>query len=338
MKKSLHNSFHKIVLLLLLLFWSAVLTGCMNASTEADQTVRVGILMVGDSRTAKIEGMKQGLKDLGWTGQQIEYFVYNAKDHEEQLVAGAKSLTSQKPNVLVATGVIEAQAMVQAMRGESSVPVVLMGVTSPGELDLQKSFEDAGIPVFGVDNGHVDLTGKRMELLRLLFPERDKILVFYDPRLKASLLALQKAKETAALHSWQIEPFPVRKDSDLQALQIRGFSSKESILILPSFYLDSKYREIRDLSFQKKVPVMGLYESETVEGYTASYGISNFDQGNQSARLVVRALDPKKPVNLPFEMPDVVRLKLNMQAAAKLGIHFSPIGLAYGEKISEIRK
>jgi putative ABC transport system substrate-binding protein len=184
----------------------------------------------------------------------------------------------------------------------------------------------------------VELTGKRMELLRLLFPERDSILVFYDPRLQASLLALQKARETAALHSWQIEPVPVKNDSDIQSLHDRSFGDKESILILSSYYLESKFREIRDLSFQKKIPVMGLHESETLAGYTASYGISNFDQGKQSARLVIRALDRQNPGNLLFEMPDVVRLKLNMQAAAKLGVHFSPLGLTYGEKISEIRE
>lgn len=325
-------------LLILMLLGFALLTGCTNTLTGTDQTVRIGILMIGDSRTAKIEGMKQGMKDLGWTGQQVEYVIYNAKEQQERLLAGAQSLIDQNLNVLVATGVVEAQFLVEAMRGKSTTPVVLLGVTSPVELELKKSFADAGIPVLGVDNGHVELTGKRMELLRLLFPERDRILVFYDPRLRASLLALQKARETAALHSWQIEPVPVSNDSDIQSLHTRSFGDKESILILSSYYLESKYREIRDLSFQKKVPVMGLYETEMLAGYTASYGISNYDQGNQSARLVIRALDRQNPGNLLFEMPDVVRLKLNMQAAAKLGVHFSPLGLTYGEKISEIRE
>lgn len=331
------------VSLLVLVLLLGILSGCSDPANKPYKSARIGVLTVGDSRADKIEGLRRGMEELGWPEPRAEYLIYNSKDHEERLAEGVSRLVVQKPDVLVVTGAVEAEAVVSGLNGKEAggtagMPVVFIGVSSPEELGLRERCEAAGIPVLGVDNGHVELTGKRMELARLLFPERTKILLFYDPRLRASLLALQKARETAERNSYAIEPVPIRNEEELENAQKRIYSPDESILILPSYFLEAKFREIRDLSFANKIPVLGLYETEVESGYTASYGISYYEQGYQSARLVVKALSGNAGSGVPFEPPDVVRLKLNGKAAERLGISISPPGLSFGEKIMSIKE
>lgn len=321
--------------LLALLLLLITIAGCAGRQLPPDRPVKIGALVMGDSRTAKTDGMREGLQELGWTGDRISYLIYNAKDDEKKLQADAQDLLAQNPDIVAVTGAIEAEAVVRELRGKTPIPVVMIGVTSP--LELKSAFADLGVPVTGVDNGHVELTGKRMELLRLLFPERHRLLLLYDPRLRVSLLALERAREAARTSSWLIEPVPVSSDQDLATLSQRPFSGQESMLTLPSYFLEAKAREIRDISWRKGAPVLGLYQTEAEAGYTGSYGISYYDQGYQAARLVLRTLQSRAG-DIPFEMPDSVQLILNTKAAEKIGVTFSPTGLTYGEKIHTIRE
>ncbi|MHB1405271.1 MAG: ABC transporter substrate-binding protein [Desulfitobacteriaceae bacterium] len=322
-------------LMLILLVLTETLAGCANSGVAA-VPARIGVLTIGDSRMIKVQGLQKGLQELGLTGAEVAFEIFNAKDDQKKLAEEALKLVQGLPDVIVVTGVVEAEALMEKLAGSKPIPVVMIGVTSPKDLQLIKGYEELGIPVTGVANGHVELTGKRMELLYLLFPQRSHILLLYDPRLRASVLALERARQSVQ-DSYSIEPIPISNDQDLESFRRRSFSARDSILVLPSYFLEARFREIRDISLQKRVPVMGLYESETEAGFTASYGLSYFDQGYQAARLVIRMLKGEA-AGIPFEVPDSVQLKINVQAADYIGESVSPVGLSYGEKVYTIKE
>lgn len=319
---------------ILLLFLLSTLIGCANQSATGDQTIKIGVLTMGGSRLDKLNGLRQGLEDLGWIPEHVNFQIYNAQDDEKILAADSAMLLEQHPNIIVVTGVIEAEVVATKIKNYPGIPLVMIGVTSPLDLSLAVDLQTTGIPTAGVDNGYVQLTAKRIELMNLLFPQRPKIVLLYDPRLQASLDALHQAEKTAQVHKYQIEPIPISEDKDLEALAQRPFSAHESMLVLPSYFIENKYRDILNISFSHHTPVMGLYKSEAVAGYTASYGIEYFDQGYQAASLLIRIFHDKK--SIPLAMPDSVQLMLNMKSAEKLGVNFSPLGLSYGHKLFTI--
>ncbi len=326
---------HRIYLVTVLLIWMIFsLSGCTTQPKESDFPIEIGVLIMGESRNEKFTGLREGLSDLGLSEPQVNYILFNAYDDEQRLQDGANELIRQKPDVLVAAGVIEAEALAQSLKGKPIIPVLMIGVTSPG--NLQAAFSEQEIPTTGVDNGHIELTGKRMELMRLLFPKRERFLLIYDPRINASVLALKQAQELARNQAYLIAPIPISGDQDLAELDKYPFSSQDVLLIFPSYYLESKFREIRDLSLERRIPVMGFYDTEVEAGYTASYGIPYFDQGYQAARLAVRMANEKRTI--PFEMPDSVYLKLNTEALKQMGENLSPIGLSFGDKIYTIKE
>lgn len=313
-------------------FVVCLLAGC-SASSPEREPLRVGILVAGDARLEKAEGMKQGLRDLGMQEKEVIYKIYNAKNDIQELARQAQKLVGENVDVVVGTGVAEGMALAQEMKSATRKPVVLIGVASPHASEIQALCQRKGISVAGVENGHIALTPKRMELLRLAFPHRDQMVVLYDPNVKASEWALVLAKETADQQGYAIDTMPVGEDADIKRLYERSFTKRESILILPSHYIEAQTAAIQQLSLQRKVPVMGLNEAQVKAGYTLSYGVSYEHQGYQAAKLLLRMVGEEPRVGIPFEMPDIVALKINFATVDKIGESVSKIGMSYGDDV-----
>ncbi|KLU63976.1 MULTISPECIES: ABC transporter substrate-binding protein [Desulfosporosinus] len=309
-----------------------LLTGC-SAKSPSPQVTKVGILVADSTRTAKFEGFKQGLAELGYGEGKMSFQVLNAEGNSQKLTVEAKELVRQAPDLLVAAGFAEAEAILHASDEKSKIPVLMIGVTSAS--DLADEFKAREIPVSGIDNGHVELTGKRLELLQLLFPDRTKILNVYDPGIQASQQALDEVHKILGSKT-RYEDIPVSETLGLSRLQNHDFQKNEAILLLPSYTIESNVRKIRDLELQERVPVMGFYDTEVAAGYTAAYGLSYHDSGYQAARLAIRMLKEKK--SIPFDMPDSVQLEVNRLAIQRIGEKLSPTGQSFAVQVDTIQK
>ena len=308
------------------------LSGC-SAQSSSPPVTKVAVLVADSTRTAKFEGFKQGMAELGYGEGQISFRVLNAEGNSQNLAAEAGELVRQAPDLLVATGFAEAEDFLAASGETSKIPVLMIGVTSASQLADQ--FKARGIPVTGVDNGHEELTGKRLELLKLLFPDRSKILAVYDPSVQASLNALAQVHKILGSQSLY-EDIPVSETLGLSRLQSHDFGKNEMMLLLPSYTIENDVGEISKLELRERIPVMGFYSTEVDAGYTAAYGLSYFDSGYQAARLAIRMLKEKK--SIPFDMPDSVQLEVNRAAVAKIGEKLSSIGQSFAVQVDTIQK
>ncbi|OLN29492.1 ABC transporter substrate-binding protein [Desulfosporosinus metallidurans] len=308
-----------------------VFAGCSPLSPPSRVT-NVAVLAADQTRIVKFEGLKQGLSELGYGKDRMHFQILNASGDSKKLVMDAQELVRQAPDLLVATGVAEAEAFLLSLTPKSRIPVIMIGVTAASE--LVDRFQAKGISVTGVDNGHVELTGKRLELLQLLFPDRSKFIVVYDPNIKASLQALEKIRDVLGSEHIRYEAVPVSEDIGLSKLQEHSFQKNEAIFLLPSYFIENRYREIRDLELKYRTPVMGFYDTEVSAGYTAAYGLSYFDQGYQGARIAIRMLKEKK--SIPFDMPDSVELRINRQAIEKIGEKVAPVAQSFAEPVDTI--
>jgi putative ABC transport system substrate-binding protein len=318
---------------LIFLFPLLFLTGCALLYRQEDKPVYLAILVAGETRLEKVDGLKRGLEEIGWNDSKVKYEIYNAENDTVRMKKMARLLLDRKPDLVIGTGVAEGVAIAEAMKEEQRRPVVLIGVTSPQVSGIATAYRTRGIPVTGVENGYIELTEKRLELLRLLFPNRDKTVVLYDPGVKASELALKHVEKTAQKHGYVIETIPVHGPQDIERLYEKEFTGKEAIITLPSHYIEAQSDSLVNLSLRKKTPIMGLNETEVKNGYAASYGTSYEEQGYQAARLVLRMLRENAKGALPFEMPDTVQLKINAAAVHKIGETFSKIGISYGDDV-----
>lgn len=290
----------------------------MNA--ERDYFYKVGILMIGEERYEKYEGLKDGLVNLGYNLNNFTFIVKNANDDPDLLKKQIDELLAEDLDQIVTLGGIETIELKKAMdANDLSIPVVFAGVAAPKEVGLVKDFHSPGGNFTGINNYHTSLSGKRLEMLNDLVPSIERVLVLFDQEVEVSRLSLGKTIEAGKALGITIIPFNVSDDNYYEKIQ-RLVKENDALFILPSFRLEIATEEIVKLSKTYRIPVMGLFEHEVASGYLASYGTSFYSQGYQAARFVSSIFQGNSPDELPVELPDSVRFLVNEQVVDELNI------------------
>lgn len=327
-----------IAFLLLIILVVFILVIFFNVSRLEPETPKwsIGILAASSAKAGKVSGFKQGMNDLGFVeGENISYIFLDAEGKRENLLPLARQLVDRKPDVLVATGGVEADSLKNATVSQR-IPIVFIGSASSVERGLVKSLLQPGRHFTGVDNFHAELAGKRLELLKKLLPSIQRVAVVYDPEVPPGYQSLKIVRETAGILDVDIGTIEISSKEDLKAkLKPEALQDYDALLPLSSFLVEAISRDLLDLSLQNNIPVMGIYGQEADSGFFAAYGGSMENQGYQGARLVAKVLDGQQPEQIPVETPDNLDLIVNLRTAKKLGLQLNETGLSFAKIIAK---
>ncbi len=106
----------------------------LAARAQASRTAVVGILSPESSSTGDIEGLREGLRDLGYVeGRNIRYEYRWAAGDFSRLPDMAAELVAVKVDVLVT---YVTQASLAAKKATRSIPIVMVGVADPVSVGL----------------------------------------------------------------------------------------------------------------------------------------------------------------------------------------------------------
>lgn len=302
---------------------------------EKSQPAKVGILLANDLRLAKVEGLKEGLRRLGYEeGRDLTYKVLNAQNNVDSLPSLAAQLLQDKPDILVAAGAVEAQVLKNTTAEEKTIPVIFMGTLSPVDIGLVSNAAHPAGNLTGLDNYHLELIPKRLELLHRLLPNVHRVAVLGDTRVPSFELTQAKIQTVAKQFSLTSGFYTVSNPEEVkQAFWDITSERVEAIMLLPGFFLEASTKQIVDLALQKKLPVFGVYPSDTEQGCLASYGTSYYNQGEQSAHLVHKVLLGYAPGEIPVETPDKLNFSVNLKTARKLELHPAPSVLSFADQV-----
>jgi putative tryptophan/tyrosine transport system substrate-binding protein len=290
---------------------------------KGEESVQVGVLMIGENRYEKFTGLEAGLKDLGYSPKNIHFIVKNSHDDEELMDQQIDQLLEIEPDLIVTLGGIESLRLKEKMDEKNiKIPVVFAGLAAPKELGLIKDYKSPGGMFTGINNYHASISGKRLEMLTTLVPAIERVHVIYDSKVVVSKLSLADTRKAARKLGVDISPCDVSSEECMKTLWVLD-DVKEGILILSSFRIESLTDEIVRLTSEKKIPAMGLYDFEAEKGLLASYGSSFYSQGYQAARFVSLILQGNKPEDLPVELPDGIRFVVNQQTKDSIGATYN---------------
>lgn len=292
-----------------------------NLISQSDQPlIKIGVIMIGDSRVEKLTGLKNGLKDLGYEEKTIKFVVINANDDETKLRTEIDELIKNKPTLIVTLGGVETLAVKEKLEKDKiNIPVVFAGVAAPKEIGIIKDYRSPGGLFTGINNYHTSISGKRLELLHELVPTVQRFFVLYDQNTKVSRLSLENTEEAAEKLSLKIIPINVSESDFLKQLS-NQIHENDALLMLPGFRIESLTEELAQFSKEHKIPAMGIYGNEVEEGILASYGVSFEDQGYQAARYVSLIIQGNSPSDIPVELPDTIRFYINKEVSEHLGV------------------
>ena len=293
---------------------------------------RIGLFHVGlDHVPPALPGLREGLKELGYEeGKNLRWDFRNLPD-ESAAQGTAREFVREKVDVIVA---FENQTVRAARAATSEVPILFLHVlTDPVGEGFVQSLAHPGGNTTGIFG---DVPEKRVELLKEVVPNLDRLLLLFDPgdhtalqeltAIRAAAKALKlRLVERAAVTQGDIERvlMSVRRE-DIQALVVvSGLVTKFPALVIR-------------LAAERRLAIPGHRKEWAEQGALFSYGANYFSVGRiDAARLVDRLLKGTQPADLPVEQPTQFELVINLKTAKALGLTIPPSVLGRADQVIE---
>ena len=281
---------------------------------------RVGVIHQGGPYGAVIQGLRDGLGELGF--EERKHFVLDIRDTRGDLRAveeAARDLVRARVDLLYTVGTSVSLA---AKRTTVDIPMVFCAGTDPVGLGLVESLAKPGGRLTGIHFLSTDLTAKRLEVLKELLPKARRIVTFYDPNNHPSARESSALARDAARHLG-IELLERRVSSVEELLVgLRALRPGEADAFLPvsDAMVLSQTPALVDVMKPKRLPTMIADLNLVAAGALAGYGVNYYEVGHLSAKHVMRVLAGTNPRDLPVESVDRVQLVLNLRVARELGL------------------
>jgi putative ABC transport system substrate-binding protein len=301
---------------------------------QAAKVHRVGVVLEGGPYYAAVDGLRDGLKELGFDeGTHYNLHIRDVKGNLTAVGETAKNLVEREKVDLiysVATGV-----SVAVQRATTKVPIVFYAGVDPVAVGLVKSLARPGGRITGVHSRQVDLIGKRLGILKEIVPTLRRVVSFYNPDNPALRDSATMAREATRQLGIELVERHVRTVDELRA-GLRGLKAGEvdAILVWDAMVV-SQSQFIVDTAKTKKLPAMFFDRTSVAGGGLASYGTSYYGVGRLAAKYVHRVLSGTSPADLPVEMSDRFELAINLKTAKALGLTIPPSLLQRADQVIE---
>ncbi len=296
------------------------------ASQPAAKVFRVGHLAAG-GRTpdgGPPRPLREGLKALGYVeGQNIVYEVRFAEGRMERLPSLAAELVRLKVDVLVAQGGL---AAVAAKEATSTIPIVLAPAAGDAvATGLIASLARPGGNVTGLTDESVQLSAKRMELLKEAVPKAARIAVLWNTNDQGMTLRYREIERAARILHVEVQALGVREPDDFEVAFSTMTRHRPDAMFLVADPLTTMNRK-RFIEFAATQRIPAMYEFDFIvrDGGLISYGPSQEESFRQAALYIDRILKGAKPADLPAQQPTRYTLAVNLKTAATLGLTIPP--------------
>jgi putative tryptophan/tyrosine transport system substrate-binding protein len=297
------------------------------------KVARVGLLSAAAPRsTPHWVALDQRLRELGYVeGHTLETAFCNPEGRVERFPECTAELVRWQPHVIVAAGTEAALRAVQ--HATSTIPIVMIAVDyDPMALGYVAGLGRPGGNITGVFLQQIELTGKRLELLKEALPGGTRVAVLWDT---FSAHQLREAEAAARGLGVQVQTLELRAPPDTvdRAFSAAEQGRAEALVVLASPVFMRERARLADLGLKHRLPTM-FWRREMVEaGGLMAYGANIADMFRRAATYVHNILQGTKPSDLPVEQPTKFELVINLKTAQALGLTIPPTLLFQADEV-----
>jgi putative ABC transport system substrate-binding protein len=305
------------------------------ARAETAGVRRVGVVYQGGLYETSIEGLREGLRAAGLEeGRQLALLVRNAKGDATAAEAAARALErDEKVDVIVAIGTTTARA---AKRATTEVSIVFAAGTDPVAAGLVDSIAAPGGRVTGFHFLTVDLTAKRLEILREIVPKLRRIVTFYDPRTLGAVTSFAAVREAAGKLDIEVVAQQVTSPEEIRdSLRTLTAAEAEAFFFVADFLVINHAPLVIEAANALRLPTMATQLGAVRTGALAGYGPDWREYGRRPASYVARILAGSSPRDLPVEAVNQPALAINLKTAKAIGLDIPSLLLARANEVVE---
>ena len=295
-------------LLLTLLPWTV--------TAESFRTVALTQIVEHPSLDAARRGILDELAAAGFVqDQNLRVDYQNAQGNPATAAQIARKFVGDQPDVIVAIATSSAQTVAAATR---DTPIVFCAVSDPIGAKLVKSLDQPGGNVTGTRD--FPPIGEQLELIRKLSPDAKRLGVIYNPGETNSISMIDTLKQLAPDQGFKVIEAAAPKSGDVLSAARQLAGKVEAIYIPLDNTVVSALEAVIKVGREAKIPVYSADTDSVARGAVAALGFDYYDVGRQTGQQVVRVLRGEKPGDLPVERVRKLRLFLNPEAAAAMGV------------------
>ena len=296
----------------------------------------VGHLSAGSPATSALSlaRFRDGLKEGGYVeGRNVAIAFRWAEGSYERLPALAAELAALKVAVIVAIGTPAAQAAKQATQ---LIPIVFQSGTDVVQSGLVASLSRPGGNATGVTFNVVQLSHKRLEVLRELVPNIRTVAYLHRPGAVPSDAQLADVQAAARGMGLALQIVEARSARDIESAFVQLAERRpDGLLVAADWLFLVQGAQIAALAARHAIPAIYDFPAPVAAGGLVSYGPHRDDLYRSLGVYTGKILAGARPADLPVHQPTKFELVINLKTARALGLSIPPSILARADEVIE---
>ena len=266
------------------------------------------------------DGVKDELIDNGYKLNENLTVQYKSAQGSSATAAQiARQFVSAKPDAIVAIATPSAQAIAASTK---QIPIIFAGITDPVAAKLIKNWQPTGTNITGVSDYQEIIP--QIDFMKKIVPNVKSVGYIYSPSEINSTVVLKNLQIHLSKQNISLVAVPAQRTADISTAANTLKAKVDLIYTTTDNNVVSAYESLVKFANENKIPLLASFPDAIERGAVAAYGMSYYDVGRQSGKLVIRILKGEKPGSIAPELGQTLRLVINTDAAKKQGVNLSP--------------
>ena len=277
--------------------------------------------------------LREGLTKLGHAeGKSYVMIARYANNDFTRLPALIDELVSERIDVLVSRG----PSVDFTKRVRDRIPVVFAYSGDPIAAGFADSLGKPGRNMTGMTFMAMELSTKRVEVLKELLPGAKRIALLSNPEHAGELLEYRVTEDSARRLGIEVTRHIVHTPEEFApAFAAMRAAKADAILVFPDSLTLNRRKEITTLAAEAKIPCVYGWTEFVEAGGLVSYGPTITEGFRALAVFTDKILKGGNASAIPIEQARSISLTLNMPAARALGIKVPPALFARADRVIE---
>jgi putative ABC transport system substrate-binding protein len=297
----------------------------------------IGFLEIRSAETIaeRLRAFRQGLKETGYVEGENVAIDYRWAEQIDRLPELAADLVRRKVAVIVTpAGFGTAMA---AKGATTTIPIVFAVSEDPVTRGLVTSLARPGGNLTGINLLSLELTAKRLELLREMLPAAARVAVLVNPANVTSMqTTLREVEAAGRAMGLQTQIFNAATSREIDAA-FAAFARErpDALFVGLDAFFNGRRLQLANWAARHALPMTSGSRDICEVGGLMSYGTNIVDTYRQQGVYTGRILKGAKPADLPVEQSAKFELVINAQTARMFGLEIPPNLLARADEVIE---
>jgi putative ABC transport system substrate-binding protein len=297
----------------------------------------IGFLEIRSPETIaeRLRAFRQGLKETGYVEGENVAIDYRWAEQIDRLPELAADLVRRQVAVIATAAGFT--TVLAAKGATTTIPIVFSVSEDPVKFGLVHSLARPGGNLTGINLLGLELTAKRLELLREMLPATARVAVLINPANTANAQSTLREVEAAGrAMGLQLQIFNASTSREIDAaFAAFGRERPDAVFVGQDAFFNGRRLQLANWAVRHALPMTSGSRDICEVGGLMSYGTNIVDTYRQMAVYVGRILKGAKPADLPVEQSAKFELVINAQTARMLGLEIPPNLLARADEVLE---